>query len=78
MPRRWQDLFVSLDTKSVADLVWPRGFSARLLDGRAELNRRDGSVIAREGDVLDDMGGGGMGGAFHVCTVAGKNYGPIP
>jgi hypothetical protein len=72
--------FVSLDAKITADLVWPRGFSARLLDGRAELVGRDGSVIAREGDVLDGMSGGlgATGDAFHVCFVAGKGYDPIP
>jgi hypothetical protein len=73
-------VFLALDAKITADLVWPRGFSARLLDGRAELVGRDGSVIARDGDVLDEMGGGltGTGDAFHVCFVAGKGYDPIP
>lgn len=69
---------VSLDTNATANLVWPRGFSARLLDGRAELIARDGSVIAREGDVLGDLGGGGTGDGFHVCSVAETVYGPIP
>ena len=70
-------VFVSLDTNTTANLVWPRGFSARLLDGRAELIARDGSVIAREGDVLGDLGGGGTADGFHVCSVAEKVYGPI-
>jgi hypothetical protein len=73
-------VFFSLDAKITANLVWPRGFSARLLDGRAELIARDGSVIGREGDVLDGMSGGlgATGDAFHVCAVAGKGYDPIP
>ena len=36
-------------------LVWPNGFSARLLDGRAELVRPDGSVLARDGDVISRL-----------------------
>ena len=72
--------FVSLDGKTTVDLVWPRGFTARDLDGRAELIARDGSVIARGGDVLDAMGGGlgATGNAFHVCSFAGNVYDPIP
>jgi hypothetical protein len=30
-------------------VVWPYGFSARLVDGRAELLNSDGTVVAREG-----------------------------
>ena len=73
-------VFVSLGAKITDDLVWPRGFTARLLDGRAELIGRDGSVIARDGDVLDGIGGGvgATGDAFHVCSVAGKGYDPTP
>ena len=73
-------VFISLDAKHTVDLVWPRGFTARLLDGRAELIGRDGSVIARDGDVLDGIGGGvgSAGDAFHVCSVAGTSYYPIP
>jgi hypothetical protein len=71
-------VFVSLDTETTAKLVWPRGFSARLLDGQAELIGRDGSVIAREGDDLRDLGGGSTGDGFHVCSIAEKVYGPIP
>jgi hypothetical protein len=73
-------VFISLDGKRTVDLVWPRGFSARLLDERAELIGRNGSVIARDGDVLDGIGGGlgSTGDAFHVCSVAGKGYDPIP
>ena len=73
-------VFTSLDGKSTADLIWPREFTARLLDGRAELVARDGTVVAREGDVLDDLGGGigATGNAFHICSVAGKGYDPVP
>lgn len=73
-------IFMSLDGRAQVPLVWPRGFSARLVNRRAELVARDGSVLAREGDVLNKLGGGlgAVGDAFHVCTVGGKIYDPIP
>ncbi len=40
------------------DPVWPAGWSARLLDGRAELVSPDGVVVAREGDLIRSLGGG--------------------
>jgi hypothetical protein len=55
------------------DLVWPRGFSARLQDGRAEIVTPDGSVVGREGDVLTDMLDGADG---HICEVSGVFYRP--
>src|SRR5436190_1503200 len=51
------------------ELVWPRGFSARLLDGRAEIVAPDGSVVAREGD---EVASGTLGGpANDICEVNG-------
>jgi len=56
------------------DLVWPRGFSARLLDGQAEIVAPDGSVVAREGDELPS---GTLGGpASDICEVNGVYYPP--
>lgn len=55
-----------------ARLVWPRGFSGRLLDGRAELVAPDGSVVGRDGDVLDNL----VGGAGDICEVNGVGYPP--
>ena len=62
------------------DVVWPRGFSARLLNGKAELVGPDGTVVAREGDHLEGqiLGGYHEDGQFHVGCVkaAGLEWGP--
>jgi hypothetical protein len=55
------------------DLVWPRGFSARLLSGRAEVVAPDGVVIGREGDVLSDML---AGVPSDICEINGVFYPP--
>jgi hypothetical protein len=53
-------------------VVWPTGWAAWRLGGRAELVSHDGRVIGREGEVLSGFGGGvGTDGAFHVCVVGG-------
>jgi len=64
--------FISLWNGEPVPVVWPSGWVAWRIDGRAELVDRDGSIVAREGDVIEDRFGGGTGadGAFHVC-----NYG---
>lgn len=56
------------------DLVWPRGFSARLLDSRAEIVAPDGSVVAREGDEIPS--GTLSGPAGDICGVNGTYYPP--
>jgi hypothetical protein len=49
------------------DPVWPAGWSARIVEGRAELVDPEGGVVAREGDVIRSLGGGnGM-----VCLTIG-------
>jgi hypothetical protein len=54
------------------NVVFPAGWAAWRVNGRAELVSRDGDVIGREGDVLDDFGGGpGLDDAFHVCIIGG-------
>jgi len=60
-------------TGEPVNVVWPSGYAAWRIDGRAELVTRDGSVVAREGDVIEDRFGGGLGldDAFHVCVIGG-------
>lgn len=63
--------FELLDGRGVS-LVWPRGFSARLLDGRAEIVAPDGSVTARDGDEITGL----VGDAREICEVDGVTYPP--
>jgi len=59
-------------TEGPDDLVWPAGWAAWRVAGRAVLVGRDGSIVAREGDVLSDLGGGvGLDDRFHVCIIGG-------
>jgi hypothetical protein len=54
------------------DVVWPSGWAAWIRDGRAELVDRNGSLVGREGDIVDGFGGGtGADSAFHVCAIGG-------
>lgn len=53
-------------------VVWPTGWAAWRLDGRAELVSRDGAVVGREGDIVSGFAGGvGTDDAFHVCVMGG-------
>ncbi len=54
-------------------LVWPRGFSAWLRDSNAEIVAPDGSLIAREGDVIRERLVGVESG---ICEVDGVLYPP--
>jgi hypothetical protein len=58
------------DTNEPIDVVWPSGWTAWRLDGRAELVTRDGAVVGREGELSEGFGGGtGIDDAFHVCII---------
>jgi hypothetical protein len=58
-----------------ARIVWPAGFSAWLVNGRAELREPDGQVVAVDGDVLNNLGGGGAGDdRLHVCSIGDQIY----
>ncbi|MHB8961475.1 MAG: hypothetical protein ACYDAN_17855 [Candidatus Limnocylindrales bacterium] len=53
-------------------VVWPTGWAAWRLAGRAELVSHDGTVVGREGDIVSGFGGGvGTDDAFHVCVIGG-------
>jgi hypothetical protein len=52
------------------NVVWPAGWAAWTIDGRAALVSRDGTVVGREGEVVSGFGGGvGADDAFHVCVI---------
>lgn len=63
------------------DVDWPAGFVARFGDS-IELIAEDGSVVAREGELVTLGGGFDVGGAvFGACSVNGRTYGlgsPLP
>ena len=54
-------------------VVWPDGFAAWLEFGEAVLYASDGSVVGREGAVLDNIGGA-EGAGFHVCSIGVRTY----
>lgn len=64
-------IFLSVETGKPVQIVWPSGWAAWRVNGRAELVARNGLVVAREGDVIEDRFGGGVGvdDAFHVCDI---------
>ncbi len=65
-------VFILQTTGQPIDLVWPRGFSARLLNDRAEVVAPDGTVVLREGDVFSDI----ISGVPDICEVKGVGYPP--
>lgn len=70
-------VLVGVESGEPVPVLWPSGFAAWRIDGRAMLVGPYGNVIGREGDVLDNLGGGGgPDGLFHVCGV-GAGFGGL-
>ena len=61
-------VLVSVGSGDTARVVWPSGFAAWRVGGRAVIADPWGTVIGSDGDVLEHLGGGlGTDDAFHIC-----------
>jgi hypothetical protein len=61
-------IFVSVKSGQPMAVYWPAGYSARLVDGVGELVADDGTMVGREGDVIDGLLLTDSGtGIFIVC-----------
>jgi hypothetical protein len=62
---------VSPESGTPVRVVWPAGWAAWRLAGRAEMVDRWGGIVGREGDILARRFGGGeqSDGTFHICEI---------
>jgi hypothetical protein len=68
-------IFVDVASGARLSVTWPFGFAAWVEHGIAVLYATDGSVVGREGDVLDNIGGGtAEDGGIRVCAVGVRTY----
>jgi hypothetical protein len=71
------DALVALNASDTSrvNVIWPHGFTAVLLNGSAEILSPQGTVVGREGDVLDNLGGGpDASGQFVICSIGASRY----
>jgi hypothetical protein len=67
-------LFIDVGTNRNVTFVWPYGFSAWLVDGKAVLYDSAARIVGVEGDILTELGVGSGDGVSPVCSVGDTNY----
>lgn len=68
-------VFDAVQSGERRQLVWPAGFSARLLGGVGELVTPLANIYAREGDVLSNLQGSpGDNGEILLCFASSEEY----
>jgi hypothetical protein len=67
-------VFIDVATGQPRTMIWPFGFAAWLEFGTAVLYASDGSVVGREGDLLNTIGGAADEAGFQVCAVGARTY----
>jgi len=64
----------SLEDGILFNVRWPSGFSVEPTDEGVVIFNRGGSIVAREGHVLQIGGGHGGSGTITVCEIDGEIY----
>ena len=70
--------FELVETGQRIPVVFPYGFTAQLVAGRAQIVAPEGVVLAQEGDVLSGLGGGSAdNNDFVVCFASPDEYSSV-